>query len=80
MSERFKNKYRTPSARLQNWDDSRAGAYLLTICTQPRKLTINKYMSIQKKHNMWKRIKHLRRIVLIFLLDNSTKYIIFEVL
>ena len=34
--EKFKNKYRIPSARLQNWDYSNEGAYFITICTQNR--------------------------------------------
>ncbi len=34
--DKFKNKYRIPSARLQNWDYSSKGAYFITICTQNR--------------------------------------------
>ena len=34
MSERFKDIYRIPSARLQNWDYRWNGAYFVTICTQ----------------------------------------------
>jgi putative transposase len=34
--EKFKNKYRIPSARAQWWDYSRNGAYFITICTQHR--------------------------------------------
>lgn len=34
--ERFKNKYRIASARLQHWDYRWAGAYFITICTQNR--------------------------------------------
>lgn len=34
--EKFNNKYRIPSARLQNWDYRWAGAYFITICTQNR--------------------------------------------
>ena len=34
--DKFKNKYRIPSARLQNWDYSSNGAYFITICTQNR--------------------------------------------
>jgi len=37
MPEKFKNKYRIPSARLQNWDYRWQGAYFITICTQNRK-------------------------------------------
>ncbi len=32
----YKNKYRTKSVRLQNWDYSSSGAYFVTICTQNR--------------------------------------------
>jgi REP element-mobilizing transposase RayT len=37
MSDKFQNKYRIPSARLQNWNYRWAGAYFITICTQNRK-------------------------------------------
>jgi REP element-mobilizing transposase RayT len=33
---KFNNKYRIPSARLQNWDYGSAGAYFVTICTKNR--------------------------------------------
>jgi len=36
MSEKFRNKYRISSARLQNWDYGRNAAYFVTICTQNR--------------------------------------------
>jgi putative transposase len=36
MSDKFKNKYRIPSARLQTWDYGANGAYFITICTQNR--------------------------------------------
>ncbi|WP_303925208.1 transposase [Draconibacterium sediminis] len=36
MPDKFRNKYRIPSARLQNWDYSRNAAYFVTICTQGR--------------------------------------------
>jgi REP element-mobilizing transposase RayT len=32
--EKFQNKYRIPSARLQNWDYGENGAYFITICTK----------------------------------------------
>jgi len=35
--DKFKNKYRIQSARLQNWDYGRAGSYFITICTKHRK-------------------------------------------
>lgn len=34
MPEKFRNKYRVPSARLQNWDYGTNGAYFITICTK----------------------------------------------
>ncbi len=34
--DRFQNKYRIPSARLQTWDYRWAGAYFITICTAGR--------------------------------------------
>ena len=36
-SEKFKNKYRIRSSRLQNWDYCRNAAYFTTICTKDRK-------------------------------------------
>ena len=33
MPDKFKNKYRIASARLQNWDYGWPGAYFITICT-----------------------------------------------
>jgi putative transposase len=34
--DKFQNKYRIPSARLQQWDYGWNGAYFLTICTKKR--------------------------------------------
>ena len=34
--DKFKNKYRITSARLQSWDYGANGAYFITICTQNR--------------------------------------------
>ena len=36
MAEKFRNKYRIPSTRLQNWDYGWDGAYFITICTKNR--------------------------------------------
>ena len=36
MQNKFKNKYRIPSARLQTWDYANNGSYFITICTQNR--------------------------------------------
>ncbi len=37
MSEKFRNKYRIASTRLQNWDYGSNAAYFVTICTKSRK-------------------------------------------
>ncbi len=34
--EKFKSKYRIPSARLINWDYGSEGMYFITICTKNR--------------------------------------------
>ena len=34
--DKFKNKYRIASARLQSWDYGDDGAYFITICTKNR--------------------------------------------
>lgn len=34
MADKFQNKYRIPSARMQTWDYRWAGAYFITICTK----------------------------------------------
>lgn len=36
MSDKFKNRYRIPSARLQSWDYGSNAAYFITICTKNR--------------------------------------------
>ena len=36
MPDKFQNKYRTTSIRLQNWDYGWSAAYFVTICTQNR--------------------------------------------
>ncbi len=36
MAEKYQNKYRSESARLQSWDYRWAGAYFITICTHNR--------------------------------------------
>jgi putative transposase len=36
INDKFKGKYRIPSARLQSWDYGCHGAYFLTICTHNR--------------------------------------------
>jgi len=37
MADKYQNKYRIASARLQNWDYGWNAAYFITICTQNRK-------------------------------------------
>ncbi len=48
--DKFKNKYRIPSARLQAWDYGRNGIYFITICTQNRETyfgkIVNGYMEL----------------------------------
>lgn len=34
--DKYQNKYRIPSSRLQNWDYRWAAAYFITICTYKR--------------------------------------------
>lgn len=36
MADKFQNKYRIPTARLQTWDYRWEGAYFITICTKNR--------------------------------------------
>jgi putative transposase len=36
MTDKYQNKYRIPSARLQNWDYGWSAPYFVTICTQNR--------------------------------------------
>ena len=36
MDDKFKNRYRIPSARLHTWDYGTNGAYFITICTKHR--------------------------------------------
>lgn len=36
MNDKFQNKYRILSARLQNWNYASEGAYFITICTKDR--------------------------------------------
>ena len=43
--ERFRNKYRIPSARLQNWDYGWNAAYFVTICIQHRECYFGNILS-----------------------------------
>lgn len=47
MPDKFKNKYRIPSARLQNWDYGWNAAYFITICTQNRECDFGKIVDDQ---------------------------------
>jgi REP element-mobilizing transposase RayT len=47
MSDKFQNKYRIPSARLQNWDYGWNAAYFITICTQNRECDFGKIVDDQ---------------------------------
>lgn len=42
MAEKFQNRYRISSSRLQNWDYGANGAYFITICTQNRECFFGK--------------------------------------
>ncbi len=58
--EKYKNKYRIPSARLQGYDYGRNGTYFITICTQDRehffgkvvdqKMILNKLGQLAEKY------------------------------
>ena len=50
MENKFQNKYRISSARLQSWDYSANGAYFITICTANRKNYFGKIMSGEMYH------------------------------
>jgi len=45
MTEKFQDKYRIPSARLQNWDYSAEGIYFITICTEGHKCFFGKIIN-----------------------------------
>lgn len=47
MSDRFQDKYRIPSARLQNWDYSWNAAYFVTICTQKQLLYFGEILDLK---------------------------------
>jgi putative transposase len=51
MSEKYQNKYRIPSARLQNWDYGANGAYFITICTENRVKYFGKIENCQMQLN-----------------------------
>lgn len=61
MSDKYQNKYRISSARLQSWDYANNGKYFITICTAKRLHylgeIINDEMQIsetgKKAHDCW---------------------------
>lgn len=62
--KKFKNKYRIPSARLENWDYGANGAYFITICTHKmqhyfgevleREMQLNELGKLA--HDLWQEI------------------------
>jgi putative transposase len=62
--KKFQNKYRIPSARLENWDYGANGAYFITICTDKmqhyfgevfeREMQLNELGKIA--HDLWQEI------------------------
>ncbi len=64
--KKFKNKYRIPSARLQNWDYGWNATYFITICTQNRECYFGEIVQdeMQLSHLgiladvFWHEIKH----------------------
>jgi hypothetical protein len=74
MSERFLDKYRIPSARMQNWDYGWNAAYLVTICTQahdcyfgdiiPNGMILSETMNrINVFRNIFKRIRQIGTLI-----------------
>lgn len=49
--DKFKNKYRIPSARLQSWDYGANGAYFITICTHNREHFFGKIINGEMQLN-----------------------------
>lgn len=45
MTDKFQNKYRIPSTRLQNWDYGEHAAYFVTICTQDRECYLGEVLN-----------------------------------
>jgi REP element-mobilizing transposase RayT len=66
MPDKFQNKYRIASARLQWWDYGKNAAYFVTICTQKREHFFgnisNNEMHLtdigQLAHKFWAEIPH----------------------
>ncbi len=49
--DKFKNKYRISSARLQSWDYGSTGAYFITICTNGREYFFGEIMNDEMQLN-----------------------------
>lgn len=73
MDDKYKGKYRIPSARMQHWDYRWAGAYFITICTGRRKpyfgMIHNGRMNLSQTGVMadifwWEIQKHARHLYL----------------
>ena len=47
MPDKFKNRYRIPSARLLTWDYSSNAAYFITICTRDRQHYFGKILNTE---------------------------------
>jgi REP element-mobilizing transposase RayT len=52
MNNKFKNKYRIPSARLKNWDYGNNGAYFITICTANREHFFGEIVLVNHENEM----------------------------
>lgn len=71
MEDKYQNRYRIASARLQNWDYASAGAYFITICTMDRRhffdqVKNGKMMSTNAgviANILWHEIKHHNKIL-----------------
>lgn len=51
MPDKYKNKYRIPSARLQTWDYGSNAAYFITICTKNRNHLFGKIFNNETQLN-----------------------------
>lgn len=60
MDNKFRNKYRIPSARLQSWDYGSNGYYFITICTADRECFFGKIADGEMQRNDLGEIAHRR--------------------
>ncbi len=63
MEEYFKNKYRIPSIRLQNWDYAWPAMYFVTICTK------NRHCNLGDIKNGWVYLSEIGKIVFKYWLE-----------